>query len=677
MLIHSAIIQNMSSVVGAVVNCSLINATLNAGYNGIPFDLWMPIGGQFQSCIQSLYPDPMVVYPTKPFVANLGGGYRGVQVATTTGIIPEMQYLHGIMCAMMTKTGVVGFVTSSLDAKHFPGLVHSIAAFAVGVRTAEAEMNVTTASGKPISILVGASGSFTSLVPEEEATKILLSHGVDCIAAQENDLTVNYVAASANVLSTGYNSDARYFAGETVLSSALFVWEALLEPFLLRVANDTWIDDYSANINVNFLTLGYPDGGITLSGFSTRLKPEVSDFVQGKVAGLIAGTQAVYCLPYYNDSLIYESGMTTEVWNGKENVTCLNWNAWNFNLSAIPSGAKLVIDYSNPSADPYVTVYVYWSSPEAIVLILLCAGLTMAAIASGIDLIVHWNSPVYRASSPIFCLIILIGVIMACVAPILRIGTHNTTVSCMIPWWIIGLAYTAIFSCMLAKNWRVWRIFDSAHLKAVAILDTDLLFKFVGVLLFVELAILGFWTGFDPLTPRLVGGDNLAYNERQMNCQSLTGRSIGQGVFLSWNVMLLFPIAFISYRTRIAKEEYRENSAIALIVYANIVLIITYIGVLFSTPFDYLIHFYLTGYGVWIIFFIVYIALFLPKHYRLYVLSSSSTSSSGVQLSTLQTQQEHGFDSGFMSHSATQRNRDSIPNFSLVGSEVNTQDPVS
>lgn len=662
----------MSSTFGIAPNCALINSTIHAGSHGAPFDLWVAIGGQFQACITSLYPSN-VTDPSKPYVLNIGGTYYAEQVALASGMIHQLRYLHGIICAMMSKTGVVGFVTSTLSN---PNLVHSIAAFAVGVRTAEAELGASSPTGRPLRILLGVSGSYNAIVPEKEATELLLEQGADCIAAQENDLSVNYAAAAANAYSLGYNSDARYFSGESVLSSALFVWTRLMEGALFRVANESWVESYLDDRTVNNLNYGFKEGGVALSGYSTVIDTPLCEQINGKIQRFINGTLDVYCEPYYNDSLIQSPNNTYQLWNGTNNVTCVTEPVWMVNMEGVPNGVELFVDYSNPSNNPYIVVFIRWSSPEAIVLIILCSGLILAALLSCIDVIWNWQSPVYRASSPLFCLIILLGIITGSISPILLIGNRNSIASCMTPWWLIGIGYAAIFSCLLAKNWRVWRIFDSIRLKTVAILDTDLLAKFVGALMLVELVILAFWTAFNPRTPHLIPGSNVAYNEVQSACKPNNGQpEIGIGIFLTFNVLMLFPIAFISYRTRVAKEEYRETSAIAIIVYSNIILTITFIGILFSTTFDYHTTFYLTGYGIWILLFVVYVALFLPKHYQIYFMSSASSTSSGVQLSTLQSQQ--AFDSGFVSRSAptTRNNRDSLYNPSLVSVSASHSPP--
>uniref|UniRef100_A0A1I8JGM2 G_PROTEIN_RECEP_F3_4 domain-containing protein n=1 Tax=Macrostomum lignano TaxID=282301 RepID=A0A1I8JGM2_9PLAT len=69
---------------------------------------------------------------------------------------------------------------------------------------------------------------------------------------------------------------------------------------------------------------------------------------------------------------------------------------------------------------------------------------------------------------------------------------------CWLQAVLLAFGYSCAFGAMLAKTWRVYRIFTNVKLRRVAIKDFHL-FAVILVVVAVDVVIFGIWAGIDPL----------------------------------------------------------------------------------------------------------------------------------------------------------------------------------
>ncbi|CAH1248296.1 GABBR2 [Branchiostoma lanceolatum] len=75
---------------------------------------------------------------------------------------------------------------------------------------------------------------------------------------------------------------------------------------------------------------------------------------------------------------------------------------------------------------------------------------------------------------------------------------------CQVRTCCVVIGFTLVYGSLFSKTWRVYRIFRSSTVKRMVIRD-DKLFATVGVILIVDVLILGIWLGLDPLKWKTVG----------------------------------------------------------------------------------------------------------------------------------------------------------------------------
>lgn len=219
------------------------------------------------------------------------------------------------------------------------------------------------------------------------------------------------------------------------------------------------------------------------------------------------------------------------------------------------------------------------------------------------------KEPVIRASSPIFCLLILIGCIVGYISVFLTLLEQCIAAS------ILGhFAFYFVFSALFMKTYRIMIIFNAADkLATVSILDSQLLmYMSIGFLAFGGL-ITGWMIMDPPLYIHISTVDSIMY----------FGCSCKQ--YLGWNIsivvieffMLLCGI-YLAYKTRKIPDLFNEslwisNSIATILLVATIIILLDKTNLIRS---DVLI--FLWSIGMLLATFMTMMLIFVPKVIILY-----------------------------------------------------------
>lgn len=84
----------------------------------------------------------------------------------------------------------------------------------------------------------------------------------------------------------------------------------------------------------------------------------------------------------------------------------------------------------------------------------------------------YWRTAVIRASTPLFCLIILAGCELL-LASNFFITTQSSNARCATQYWLLTLGFTLTFAPLFIKTWRIFRsaLRHCAHAGIVAACD--------------------------------------------------------------------------------------------------------------------------------------------------------------------------------------------------------------
>lgn len=108
------------------------------------------------------------------------------------------------------------------------------------------------------------------------------------------------------------------------------------------------------------------------------------------------------------------------------------------------------------------------------------------ALAVGGWLILRWNHKLLRRSSPLFLLLIIVGILLVLTAGIIMSAGLSSSTMCILYVFFLVTGMTLILANLLVKNWRIYKIFSNRRADAVQLSDLQLL-AITGILLILVL----------------------------------------------------------------------------------------------------------------------------------------------------------------------------------------------
>lgn len=191
--------------------------------------------------------------------------------------------------------------------------------------------------------------------------------------------------------------------------------------------------------------------------------------------------------------------------------------------------------------------------------------ITLAAIAW-----VLWNrnDPIVRRKSPTFMSLIGLGIVMVLLGGLwISIGLTNSTM-CILYVFFLVTGMSLILACLMAKTWRIYRIFCNASARAIRISDLRLLiFPLVILSLgWIQFFVYSFAGGL--IVPTRVVADSNPYYVFDI-CESPTSwLQVFQLIsYYAYFFILICITAWMAWLSRHASAQYRETKMVAIIIY--------------------------------------------------------------------------------------------------------------
>ncbi|KAF9113786.1 Metabotropic GABA-B receptor subtype 2, isoform C [Mortierella sp. AM989] len=220
-----------------------------------------------------------------------------------------------------------------------------------------------------------------------------------------------------------------------------------------------------------------------------------------------------------------------------------------------------------PDTAPLRVLNPAFGSPIGIVIICV-AGMGVAfSLVTMIIVVLHRNAHIIKASSPLFCCLELCGFMLLYFSVMMGLDIPNRFL-CIARPLTLNVGFILVVSNIVAKNFRVYRIFHNIYVTKRVIRDSHLL-KIVGVIMTVNLAIMVIWFATTPPTLEQVIMEDLT---TYWDCSSQAGESTPFFALLFiYNVVLLLLATYLAYKNRNVAANYNECRQIAFVVY-NILL---------------------------------------------------------------------------------------------------------
>lgn len=211
----------------------------------------------------------------------------------------------------------------------------------------------------------------------------------------------------------------------------------------------------------------------------------------------------------------------------------------------------------------------YQATAVAGVLAGFSALLISVSIALAIFLNLHRRNQVVMAASLPFCNIMLLGSLLGYVAVFMFLGTP-TRAHCALRPFLICLGFSLMYSYLLIKTFRIWRIFKKPFAASnVWLSDLNLALAGAAVVL-LELLLVSIWVGANPPVPKYIE----LVDHVELSC--ISPDPLFEGI-ITWllfgiNVVLVILGAFLAFDTRHVNSIFRESRYIGFAIYNMVAL---------------------------------------------------------------------------------------------------------
>ena len=200
-------------------------------------------------------------------------GKHPANVGSYFGYIDEAQYVAGVVAAMTTKSGKLGFIA----AKPIPQVLRNINAFTMGARSVNPAITTT----------VIFTGEWSMPVKEAEATNSLADQGIDVFTMHvDSPKVIVETAAKRGKMVCGYHVSQAKLAPAAYLTGAEWNW---------TTAYKTIIDAaQGGKAHPNFLRGGLKEGYVKMSPYGAMVTDAAKKNADDIKAKMLAGSFDIF-----------------------------------------------------------------------------------------------------------------------------------------------------------------------------------------------------------------------------------------------------------------------------------------------------------------------------------------------------------------------------------------------
>lgn len=267
--------------------------------------------------------------------------------------------------------------------------------------------------------------------------------------------------------------------------------------------------------------------------------------------------------PSFDIVQVDANGLITNIGFYRNGKLYYNESLLQFKTSSIPKSYIVPDDFTFSTTQGAILGSV------AILLIIVTFGCTLI-------ILININAPPIKRSSPLFLLLICIGITFLLVGVIVSLIPPNTGAVCFFQTFFSLLGFGLVFGSLMAKTYRIYRIFKVIRLRKKPYSNKELC-VFVFIVTLVEMIGLAIWlilSGWPK--PRIIYeslGSEQYY--AYIQCIDPAGNVIII-ILLAYNVVLILTNATLAILTRHVRSEYNESRDIGLtIAGCSIVLIVS------------------------------------------------------------------------------------------------------
>eukprot|EP01135_Chromosphaera_perkinsii_P011118 Nk52_evm27s2340 gene=Nk52_evmTU27s2340 len=276
-------------------------------------------------------------------------------------------------------------------------------------------------------------------------------------------------------------------------------------------------------------------------------------------------------------------------------------------------------------------MYVAWDSPSSIGILCVIGVVNLLAVVCFTLVIVYREDSAMKSASPVFCCLMITGVIIVVSFLLTYIG-KNSVWKCHLRIWgvVIGLCF--IFANLLSKTYRIHRIFNNQTVtKALKLSDFDL-FKLSLWMATPVLITLIIYSGMGDVKVGIGG----PADERKYVCDTNEAVGLFVKIFLiSYLMIILLASSYMSFKTRNVSNRYNEARSIAYCVFISLFAFILWICLTFLLNIGISSEYIVNNLTILVTMIIILFVMFGPKFHEIWIRGSKTHVRAQARTNTL------------------------------------------
>lgn len=232
------------------------------------------------------YFDPHIIAMAKEFpdvqFFHAGGLYQeGVHpknVGSYYGYIDEAQYISGIVAALTSKSGKLGFVA----AKPIPTVLRNVNSYTLGARSVRPEATTQ----------VIFTGNWAEPIKEAEAVNSMADQGIEAITCHvDSPKVVMETAEKRGLFCTGYHADQSSLAPKGYLTGAEWDWTSFYGRLTQEIMSGKTL---AAGAIPHMQRGGLKEGFCKISAYGPAVSTETKQKADAVLAQFMDGSMVIY-----------------------------------------------------------------------------------------------------------------------------------------------------------------------------------------------------------------------------------------------------------------------------------------------------------------------------------------------------------------------------------------------
>uniref|UniRef100_A0AAQ4REC7 G-protein coupled receptors family 3 profile domain-containing protein n=1 Tax=Gasterosteus aculeatus aculeatus TaxID=481459 RepID=A0AAQ4REC7_GASAC len=240
---------------------------------------------------------------------------------------------------------------------------------------------------------------------------------------------------------------------------------------------------------------------------------------------------------------------------------------------------------NNTACDPIPIVKLEWSSPWAVIPVLIAVLGIMATLFVVGSFVRYNDTPIVKASGRELSYVLLTGIFLCYATTFLMISTPDVVI-CSLRRIFLGLGMSISYAALLTKTNRIYRIFEQGKMSVSAPRFISPASQLVITFSLISVQLLGvcIWFGVDPSQAIIDYEDQRTANPKMargvLKCDI---SDLSLICLLGFSMLLMVTCTVYAIKTRGVPETFNEAKPIGFTMYTTCIVWLAFIPIFFGT----------------------------------------------------------------------------------------------